>query len=119
MSVNKFQFVKISWTSLPLIMASTTLLIVAWFVPLHRDPGGQGDILLSMMLMVRALAMRPSRWATVIGCALAAFALIGNAGLIPTGNWRVFITVAAAVLCIAFLFWERLASWWFRAINRG
>ena len=116
--MNKFQFMKISWTNLPLIVASIALLIVAWFVPPYRDPAGQGDILLSMILMVRALAMQPSKWVTVTGCAVATVALIGNAGLIPIGNWQVSTAVAVAVMCIAILFWERLASWWLLITSR-
>jgi hypothetical protein len=116
--VNKLKFMKIGWTNVPLRLASMTRLPVAWFVPLDRDPGGQGDILLSMILKVRAQAMPPSKRLTIIGCVLAAMALVGNAGLIPSRNWRTSAAVVVVALGIAILFWEPLASWWIRTAER-
>jgi hypothetical protein len=102
---------KISWINLPLLLASALLLVGAWFVPSNSDPSGQGDILLSMILVVRALAMPQSKWVTCVGCVLASIALAGNAGLLPGGEFRIVTTVLVVAFCLVFLFWERLVSW--------
>jgi hypothetical protein len=49
--------VRIAWTNLPLLLASVALLVQAWFLTADRDPGAQGNIMISMVLMVRAVAM--------------------------------------------------------------
>jgi hypothetical protein len=108
--MTKMKVMRISWINLPLLVACALLLGAAWFVPRSSDPGGQGDIVLSMMLMVRALAMPQSKWVTLIGCVLAAIALAGNAGLLPGGGFRIATTVVIIALGVVFLFWERLVS---------
>lgn len=108
--MSRWKTVKVSWTNLPLLVASGVLLVVAWFVPSYRDPGGDGDIMLSMVLTVRALSMPPSKWVTFLGCSGAVISLAGNAGLLPGGSWRIPIFVMFVLLLIAVLFWERLTS---------
>jgi hypothetical protein len=102
---------RISWINLPLLVACALLLGAAWFAPRNSDPGDQGDILLSMILMVRALAMPQSKWVTLIGCILAAIALAGNTGFLPGGDFRTATVMVVIVLGLVFLFWERLISW--------
>jgi hypothetical protein len=109
--MTKIKIMKLTRTNLRLLLASALLLVVAWFVPRNRDPGGQGDILLSMILTVRALAMPQSKWITCVGCVIASIALAGNAGLLPGGEFRIAIPVVVGGLCIVFMFWERLISW--------
>ena len=108
--MTKIKVMRIGWMNFPLLIACALLLGAASFVPHSRDPSGQGDILLSMMLMVRALAMPQSKWVTLIGCVLAAVALAGSGGLLPGGGFRIAITIVIAALCVVFLFWERLVS---------
>jgi len=100
----------IGWTNLPLLVASVSLLVAAWFVPRDRDPSGQGDILLSMILVVKALAMPPSKIVTVIGCILTLIALAGNGGVLPVGRWRIAELIAVVPLCAVVLFWDRFGS---------
>jgi hypothetical protein len=109
--MTKLRIMKIGWTSFPLIVDSAALLGAAWFVPDNRDPSGQGDILLSMILMVRALAMRPSKWVSIMGTTLTGIALAGNGGILPIGRWKVLTLAGVVLMCIAILLWDRIASW--------
>ncbi len=106
----KFKIMRIGWTNAPLLLASVVLLVSAWFVPLDRDPGGQGSVMLSMILMIRALAMPQSKWITLIGCTLAGLALLGNASLLPKGGWQAPVIMFIGILCIPVLFWQRLSK---------
>jgi hypothetical protein len=108
--MSKIRVMKIGWTNSPLLVASVALLTASWFVPDNRDPAGQGDILLSMMLAVRALALPPSKWVTIMGCVLTTIALAGNLGILPGGLWKIATVTIVALLCVAILFWGPLAS---------
>jgi hypothetical protein len=106
--MDTFKTQKITWVNFPLLLGSVILLACAWFVPVGRDPSGQGNILLSMILMVRALVLPPSPRVTAIGCSLVAITLAGNAGLIANSRLRLPSIVLVVVLTIALLLWDRL-----------
>ena len=109
---------RIDGASLPLLLASVALLAAAWFVPAGRDPGAQGDIMLSMILAVRALVMPSSRWTALLGLGLTGIALSGNCGVLPGGGWRIAAFVVAAVMVSAFLLWDKLLLWLGRSGSR-
>lgn len=108
--MSTWKIIKLSWVNLPLLVASGFLLVVAWFVPSHRDPDGHGDIMLSSLLSARALCMPPSKWVTLLGCSVAAMSLAGNGDLLPVRSSRIPIVVVLMLLLVAIFFWKRLIS---------
>ena len=101
---------RIGWTNLPLLFFSVVLLVVTWFVAPNRDPGGQGDILVSMILMTRALAMPQVQMGNPQWMRSRFHRSRGECGdSVPTGFWHICSSVLILIFATIVLFWERLA----------
>jgi hypothetical protein len=76
------------------------------------DPG-KGAIIIAIILLPRALPMGPQSVSVMLlGCVLSFIAFAGNAGILPSGNFRMVGVVLAFCIGLAIIFWERLFVWW-------
>ena len=99
------------YPNIVLLLLGLGVILDGWFAKSGADPG-KGAIIIALILLPRALAMGPQSVSVMLlGCALSFIAFAGNAGIIPSGNFRM-----AGVMC-AFSsacdhFRERLFVWW-------
>lgn len=100
------------YPNIVLLLLGLGVILDGWFAKSGADPG-KGAIIIALILLPRALAMGPQSVSVMLlGCALSFIAFAGNAGILPSGNFRMAGVVCAFCIGLAIIFWERLFVWW-------
>lgn len=100
------------YPNIVLLVLGVGVIVDGWFAKSGADPG-KSAIIIALILLPRALAMGPQTVSVMLlGCVLSFIAFAGNAGTLPSGNFRIVGAVFAVCVGLAIIFWEPLIVWW-------